>query len=144
MSLAELVLPMDNARVLMELAEGLPAVLADRIQIEQVMLNVFRNALEAMQQTPVEDRVLTVRTARADPAFVRLTVEDTGCGLPADSAAKLFQPFYTTKPNGMGMGLVISRSIITAHGGRLEAVPAPEGGAMFTFTLPIDAKESNR
>jgi two-component system sensor kinase FixL len=142
MSLANRVFQTSSARVLLELAEDLPPALADRVQIEQVVLNLVRNAFEAMQQTAIEERVLTVRTARADDAFVSLTVQDTGSGLPADAAAKLFQPFYTTKPSGMGMGLAISRTIIAAHGGRLEATAAPRGGAVFTFTLPVDARET--
>jgi C4-dicarboxylate-specific signal transduction histidine kinase len=142
MSLAHPVFQTSSVRVLLELADDLPAVLADPIQIEQVVVNLVRNALEAMQQTPNAERVLTVRTARADAGFVQMAVQDTGCGLPADADAKLFQKFYTTKPHGMGMGLAISRTIITAHGGRLEAAASPRGGAVFTFTLPVVAGET--
>ncbi|HMF14432.1 MAG TPA: PAS domain-containing protein [Gemmataceae bacterium] len=133
---------LSGARLQLELATQLPPALADRIQIEQVVLNLVRNALDAMQQTPVEERVLVVQTARDSGATIRATVCDSGCGLPAEAAAKLFQPFFTTKPSGMGMGLAISRTIVTAHGGRLEAAPGPEGGAAFSFTLPVAASET--
>jgi C4-dicarboxylate-specific signal transduction histidine kinase len=131
-----------GARLELDLGVGIPPALADRIQIQQVVLNLVRNALDAMQHTSPQDRVLSVQTARADPTTVRASVRDTGCGLPASAAAKLFLPFFTTKPSGMGMGLAISRTIVTAHGGRLEAAPGPEGGAVFTFTLPVVASET--
>jgi two-component system sensor histidine kinase TtrS len=133
-------LRLNQVRLVRALAEDLPPALADRIQIEQVVLNLVRNALDAMQQTPPAERVLTVRTARTDDTTLTTTVADTGCGLPPDAATRLFQPFYTTKPTGMGMGLAISRTILAAHGGWLEARPGPERGAVFTFALPIDAK----
>jgi PAS domain S-box-containing protein len=129
-----------EVRLLLDLASDLPPALADRIQIEQVMLNLVRNALEAMQQKAAESRILTVRTKRAGADAVQVKVADTGCGLGPDAADRLFQPFYTTKPNGMGMGLAISRTILSAHGGRLEAAPGADAGAVFTFTLPIDIR----
>jgi PAS domain S-box-containing protein len=133
---------LSGARLQLDLAEDLPPALADRIQIEQVVLNLVRNALEAMQQTRAMDRLLVVTTAQPAAGVVRARFHDTGCGLPADAASKLFLPFYTTKPGGMGMGLAISRTIVTAHGGRLEAAPGLEGGAEFTFTLPVVASEN--
>jgi len=120
-----------------ELAEDLPAVLADRIQIEQVVLNLIRNAMEAMQLTPSLERKLTVRTERADETMLRASVSDSGCGLPPDAETRLFRPFFTTKVAGMGMGLAISRTILTAHGGTLEARHNTPHGAVFSFTLPI-------
>src|SRR5262249_447557 len=133
---------LSGARLQLELAQKLPPALADRIQIEQVVLNLVRNALDAMQQTPVEERVLVVQTAQESGSTIRATVRDSCCGLPAEAAPKPFQALCTTKPSGMGMGLAISRTIVTAHGGRLEAAPSPEGGAAFTFTLPAAASET--
>lgn len=135
---------LSEVRLVLDLASDLPHALADRIQIEQVLLNLVRNALEAMQQTPSDSRVLSVRTGRAGADAVQAAVGDTGCGLAPDAAARLFQPFYTTKPTGMGMGLAISRTILRAHGGRLEAAPGPESGAVFTFILPVDVKGLGR
>jgi two-component system, LuxR family, sensor kinase FixL len=110
-----------------------PFVLADKIQIQQVILNLIRNAMEAMQDTEV--RQLTLCTLPLDAAMVAVSVADTGIGLSADIASRLFQPFVTTKPNGMGVGLSVSRTIIEAHGGRLWAEPNPGGGTIFYFTL---------
>src|SRR5262249_12208259 len=133
-------LRLGEVRLVLDLAKDLPLALADRIQVEQVVLNLVRNALDAMQQTPTERRVLTVSTARLGADSVQASVSDTGCGFAPDAAPQLFQPFYTTKPDGMGMGLAISRTILKAHGGRLEAMPGLQSGAVFTFTLPADAK----
>jgi len=108
-------------------------VLVDRIQIQQVILNLVRNAIEAMQD--VEKRELEVSTQWIDPEFVEITVSDTGPGIAPEIAEKLFQPFMTTKPHGMGVGLSISRTIVEAHGGRLWAVPNPGGGTVFHLTL---------
>jgi PAS domain S-box-containing protein len=135
---------LSSTRLRMELAEGLPRVMADRIQIEQVILNLARNALDAMQQTEPEKRILTVKTARDAARAVTVSVSDTGVGLSADSAEQLFQAFYTTKPEGMGMGLAISRTIVQAHGGRLWAEPGNGRGATFTFTLPVATEDPRR
>ena len=108
-------------------------VLVDRIQIQQVVLNLVRNAIEAMQE--VEKRELQVSTQWIAPEFVEITVSDTGPGIAPEIAEKLFQPFMTTKPHGMGVGLSISRTIVEAHGGRLWAVPNPGGGTVFHLTL---------
>jgi PAS domain S-box-containing protein len=131
---------LSSAHLQLDLASNLPPLLADRIQIEQVVLNLVRNALEAMQDTPAEERILTVRTRRASQGEAEIAVSDTGCGLPPETRNQLFQPFFTTKPNGMGMGLAISRTIAAAHGGRLEATPHAVRGATFTLALP-QAKE---
>ncbi len=135
---------LSSTRLRMELAEGLPRVMADRIQIEQVILNLARNALDAMQQTEPEKRILTVRTARDAAGAVTVSVSDTGVGLSADSTEQLFQAFYTTKPQGMGMGLAISRTIVQAHGGKLWAEPGNGRGATFTFTLPVATEDPRR
>ncbi|MBN8874256.1 MAG: PAS domain S-box protein [Rhodospirillales bacterium] len=113
---------------------GLPAVLVDRVQIQQVLLNLIRNAVEAMETSP--ERVLTVEAGRWE-SMVVVVVSDTGCGIPPTIEAQLFQPFVTTKREGMGIGLSVCRTIVEAHGGRLWAEPNPQGGTIFRFTLPV-------
>jgi two-component system, LuxR family, sensor kinase FixL len=108
-------------------------VLVDKVQIQQVIVNLMRNAIEAMQETM--RRHLTISTAQVDKDTVEVRVADTGPGISPAIAAQLFQPFVTTKPQGMGVGLSISRTIIESHGGRLWAVPNPEGGTIFRLTL---------
>jgi signal transduction histidine kinase len=119
-----------------ELAEDLPPVNGDRIQLQQVILNLLRNASDAM--TAVEDRPreLLIRTERDDGGWVRLTVRDVGVGFTPETRDKLFEAFYTTKNDGMGIGLSVSRSIIEAHQGRLWAVPNDGPGATFSFSIP--------
>jgi signal transduction histidine kinase len=119
-----------------ELADDLPSVTGDRVQLQQVILNLIRNASDAM--TTVEDRPreLIIRTERDDCDRVRLSVKDAGIGFDAKSADKLFEAFYTTKKDGMGIGLSVSRSIIEAHRGRLWAVPNDGPGATFSFSIP--------
>jgi two-component system sensor kinase FixL len=121
--------------VRLELSPDLPPVLADRIQIQQVVLNLIRNAIEAMASA--DRRELTVRTYEASDRMAEVAVADTGPGLDEAVTKQLFQPFVTTKPMGMGLGLSISRSIIDAHGGRLWAMPADAGGVTFHFILPV-------
>ena len=120
----------------LELADGLPPVLGDRVQLQQVALNLVLNAMDAMREPGARDRVLVLRTARAGPKTLRVEVRDSGAGINEADMGKIFQTFYTTKPDGMGMGLSISRSIIGAHGGRLWATPNPDHGATFHFALP--------
>jgi two-component system, LuxR family, sensor kinase FixL len=119
----------------LELGERLCPVMVDKVQIEQVMLNLVRNSIESITDNGSENRVLTIRASMSGDAGVEVAVSDTGHGLAADVVDHLFEPFFTTKPSGMGMGLSISRSIVATHGGRLWATPGPEG-AVFTFTLP--------
>ena len=114
-------------------------VLADKIQIQQVILNLMRNAIEAMQET--ERRELRLSTAAQPDEMVEIRVADTGPGIAPEIVAQLFQPFVTTKPHGMGVGLSISRTIIEAHGGRLWAEPGPVGGTVFRMTLKALSKE---
>ncbi len=121
----------------------MPTVAVDAIQVEQVVLNLLRNAMDAMESTAAEKRVLTVRTREAEAGTVELRVHDTGPGISAEAADRIFDPFFTTKPHGMGMGLSISRSIVDAHRGHLWADPASGGGAMFHLTLP-SSLEVNR
>ena len=113
---------------------GAPLAVLDRVQIEQVMFNLLRNAIEAMAGQPVQD--LSVTSCRLDAGTVEIEVADSGPGLPETVRARLFQPFVTTRPNGLGIGLSICRSIVQAHGGELRAEDAPGGGAAFRFTLP--------
>jgi two-component system sensor kinase FixL len=124
----------------------LPLVLVDRIQIQQVLLNLMRNALEAMAQdsgrgTPPRRRELTITAAASRPETVDVAVADTGPGLAPEVAGCLFNSFVSTKPGGMGMGLSICRSIVEAHGGRLWAEANPGGGAVFRLTLPTASPE---
>ncbi len=127
----------DNGAVIRtELDLENPCVSADNIQVQQVVLNLVRNGLEAMSDTKESDRVITIRTSVVDDE-VLVAVSDRGSGVSAETLQNLFQPFFTTKATGMGLGLSISRSIIDAHGGRLWAANNPEGGATFQFTLPL-------
>ena len=121
----------------LELAAGLPLVLGDRVQLQQVALNLVLNGMDAMRESGTGERILVLRTAKADANMVRAEVKDSGPGINASDIGKIFQTFYTTKPDGMGIGLAITRSIVDAHGGRLEAHNSPGGGAIFSFTLPI-------
>ena len=120
---------------------ALPPVLADRIQIEQVLVNLVRNAVEAMVDEAGDGsgsarRELVVAAAPAGPGAVEVSVADTGLGLAPEVARRPFEPFASTKPGGMGMGLAICRTIVEAHGGRIWAEPNPGGGMVFRFTLP--------
>ncbi|MGO8916085.1 MAG: sensor histidine kinase [Stellaceae bacterium] len=121
--------------VRMELSPDLPAVLVDRIQIQQVVLNLIRNSVEAMAAS--ERREISIRSYHGGAAMLEIAVSDTGPGLDAAVTKQLFQPFVTTKAKGMGLGLSISRSIVDAHGGRLWATPNDGPGVSFRFTLPI-------
>jgi len=116
---------------------GLPSITGDRIQLEQVILNLVMNAIEAMATVTDRPRTLVVRSERFEGNTVRVAVEDSGTGLAAENAARIFETFFTTKPEGMGMGLSISTSIIEAHGGRLWAEAAARYGAVLNFTLPL-------
>ena len=120
-----------------ELAPTLPVVLADPIQLQQVIVNLMINSMEAMQSITDRPRELTIRSRRDGAHQLLLTVEDCGIGISAENAERLFNPFFTTKTTGMGMGLSICRSIIEAHGGRLWAESNLPQGAAFHFTLPL-------
>jgi signal transduction histidine kinase len=122
-----------------QLVDGLPVVEGDRVQLQQVLLNLIMNAVEAMKEVAGK-RLLLIGTARDEAGGVRVAVQDSGIGLKPDSAERLFRAFYTTKPDGMGMGLSICSSIIQAHGGRVWASANAGPGASFQFTLPARAK----
>ncbi len=110
-------------------------VLADRVQIQQVLLNLIRNSMDAMETSQVRD--LKIAIGPTDEGFVRISVIDTGSGIAPEVAKQLFQPFVTTKREGMGVGLSISRTIVEAHGGQIWVEQNPSGGTTFHFTLPI-------
>jgi PAS domain S-box-containing protein len=120
-----------------DLADNLPKVIADRVQLQQVFMNLMLNGIEAMKDIATGSE-LTVSSQRGEAAQVLISVADAGVGLPPEIAANIFDAFYTTKPQGTGMGLPISRSIVESHGGRLWATPNSGLGAVFLFTLPSE------
>ena len=126
-----------------ELAPNLPSINADPVQLQQVLLNLLMNSLEAMNDTSAASRRIVISTTCEANSSVAVSVRDYGSGLPADDADKVFTHFYSTKPNGMGMGLTIVRSIVEAHGGKLRAENVDEG-ARFFFTLPVARKSETR
>ncbi|MFS8045581.1 sensor histidine kinase [Rhizobium sp. BR 314] len=122
-----------------ELANDLPLVAGDRVQLQQVILNFIMNAIEALADVSTDVRELLVSAAAAE-SKITVSVRDTGIGIAPARLDRIFEAFYTTKPNGMGMGLAISRSIIEAHGGSVYAAPNFPHGTVFGFTLPLDGK----
>ena len=126
-----------HATVDTRLAPGLPSVRGDRVQLQQVMLNLLLNACEAMSARTPAQRTLTVSTALDGSGLLLISIADRGSGIPPDAADRLFEPFFTTKSQGLGLGLSICRSIIDAHGGRLWADNNADQGATFTFALPV-------
>jgi C4-dicarboxylate-specific signal transduction histidine kinase len=123
-----------------ELASALPPVLGDRVQLQQVVINLVMNALEAMAPVTDRPRNMLIRSQQEDANEVLVAVRDSGMGIDSENAERLFNAFFTTKPSGMGMGLSISRSIIVAHGGRLWVSPNVDHGATFQFTLPSSSQ----
>jgi C4-dicarboxylate-specific signal transduction histidine kinase len=121
-----------------ELAQALPPVLGDRVQLQQVLLNLIMNGIEAMTAVIDRPRLLLVESRLDESGDVLVAVRDSGTGLGLE-ADRVFTPFFTTKANGMGMGLSISRSLIEAHGGRLWATPNSPHGAVFSLALPVPA-----
>jgi two-component system sensor kinase FixL len=119
----------------------LDLVSADKVQIQQVLVNLMRNGCDAMQETPRKELTISTRPVEAD--MLEIAVSDTGSGIDATVANKLFQPFVTTKSQGMGVGLSISRNIIESHGGRIWAEPNPGGGTVFRFTLQLVSREAD-
>jgi C4-dicarboxylate-specific signal transduction histidine kinase len=120
-----------------QLLDSLPMIEGDRVQLQQVILNLIINAIQAVSTLTEDRRRLHISTENAAPKGLRVAVRDSGPGLVPDNIERLFEPFYTTKPDGMGMGLSICRSIIEAHGGQLSAAMNVPQGAIFQFTLPI-------
>ena len=115
--------------------DALP-ILGDRIQLQQVILNLVVNGIDAMKDTPDENRIITIRTSRVEN-FAQLTVSDHGSGIPEDKLKEVFEPFFTSKPEGMGMGLSIARTIIEAHNGQISARNRDHSGATFRIRLPL-------
>ncbi len=130
-----------NVTIRLELAPGLPPVGGDRVQLQQVVLNLLMNGLDAMRESGLGERTLVLRTSGAGSTGVVVAVEDSGVGIDVADLDHVFHAFYTTKPDGLGMGLAIARSIVEAHGGQLDARNNPQGGAIFSFTLPGIEKE---
>ncbi len=126
-----------KVRISARLADDDRELQADPLLLQQVVLNLLRNAMDAMSATPAEHREILV-TSRSAPSSVTVSIADRGCGIPPEVREQLFQPFFSTKAEGMGMGLNICRSIIEFHRGRVWAEPNPEGGSIFSFTLPVD------
>ena len=112
-------------------------MLADRVQLQQVILNLITNAIEAMRAAPHQPRSLRIETKHGEADSLLISVEDSGTGIDAKDRERIFEPFFTTKPRGMGLGLSICRSIVEAHGGRLWVAPGQLRGAVFQFTLPL-------
>jgi C4-dicarboxylate-specific signal transduction histidine kinase len=128
----------NSVSVRTQFAEDLSRVQGDRVQLQQVMLNLIVNAIHSMSGVEDGNRELHISTVSIEPEGVCVAVRDTGHGLRPESLPRLFEPFYTTKPDGMGMGLSICRSIVEAHGGRLWAARCEPRGALFQFTIPAD------
>ena len=126
-----------RAKVVLESSPGLPPIVGDAIQIEQVLVNLLRNGLEAMDDTPEDERLLGIRSMLHGNDTVQVDVCDRGKGIGAEDLERVFDPFFTTKPEGMGMGLAISRSIVQALGGRLWVTTGQDRGCTFHFTLPV-------
>jgi len=129
---------MCNVSMSLELSPDLPKLRGDRVQLQQVVLNLVLNGLEAMREPHAGARTLVIQTTRAGATALRVTVEDSGPGIPEQDLGHIFEPLYTTKANELGMGLAIVRTIVTAHGGAVGAGNIPPGGARFHFTLPVD------
>jgi C4-dicarboxylate-specific signal transduction histidine kinase len=119
-----------------ELRDALPKITGERVPLQQVLLNLIMNATEAMSAVTERERQLTIQTALSGPASVRVTVEDTGCGIEQAYLERIFDPFFTTKSHGMGLGLSICQSIVKAHGGKLSASRRSPFGTTFHLILP--------
>jgi len=130
-----------GTQIIVDLPDHLPRIVVDRIMIEQVLLNLVKNGIEAMNDVPFERRRLSIQAQVVDERMLEIAIIDQGHGLNEADIEKIFAPFYTTKPDGMGIGLAICRSIIEFHQGRLWAEPRREGGTVFRFTVPIEEED---
>jgi PAS domain S-box-containing protein len=135
-SLMETEVRRNGATLRLALADSLPNIRVVPLQVEQVVVNLIQNGLDAMKETKVDERLLVISTGTGRNRDVEFSIEDRGSGLPDGEAERMFDPFFTTKSNGMGMGLSIARSIVETHGGRLWATPGQDVGATFRFSLP--------
>jgi C4-dicarboxylate-specific signal transduction histidine kinase len=122
-----------------ELSSDLPLIRGDRVQLQQVVLNLMMNGIDAMRDMRKHSKEIHIVSRKENSSGIQIVVEDCGVGISPETAEKIFEPFFTTKPEGIGMGLSISRSIVESHEGRLWAVPRPAGGAIFQFTIPTGA-----
>jgi len=136
-TLAQMDARLHDVRLVFEITPDLPPVLADGVQIQQVMLNLIRNGIDAVQTTGATSREVRLLTGYDGSGRLKVSVEDGGCGVPPEVERRLFQPFFTTKDGGMGMGLSISRSIVRAHRGDIAFDRNANGGSTFHFTLPM-------
>ena len=126
-----------------DLSSAIPKIEADRVQLQQVILNLVINAMDALSEASTPGKEIVIRSRRQGTNELLIVVEDCGAGIRSESFDKIFDPFFTTKPHGIGMGLSISRSIVESHQGRLWASPNPSGGAILQFTLPIQRHTSD-
>ncbi|TFW31185.1 sensor histidine kinase [Massilia horti] len=136
LQLARCALDAQAVQVHVSLGTGLPPVRGDSVQLQQVLLNLVVNACQAMRATPPETRQLAIQTETGTGNTVRVSVADRGPGIAADALERIFEPFFTTRPQGLGFGLSVSRAIIDAHGGQVEAANDGREGAVFRITLP--------
>jgi signal transduction histidine kinase len=134
----------ERVSVQLELASRLPPVLGDKGQLQQVILNMTTNAAEAMRQVPEQDRVLRIQSTELEEGGVQVSIADSGPGIDPKDLSRVFDAFYTTKLDGMGMGLAISQSIIRAHGGLLSASAGNPRGTVFRFVLPVHPQSGDR
>jgi two-component system, LuxR family, sensor kinase FixL len=129
-----------NKIIKLELNDVLPSIQGDQIQLQQVLLNLISNSLEAMEESK-DSHEMMIRTSCTDNSTILVQVTDSGCGIPSENMKKIFTHFFTNKPDGLGMGLSISRSIVEAHGGHLDAKNNLKSGATFYFTIPVNIKK---
>ena len=132
---------MRNVRMSTDLADGMPRVMADRVQLQQVIVNLVLNAIEAMNDRPLDDRSVRIRASSSD-GEIRVEVTDRGTGIEAEHLDRVFDAFFSTKPEGLGMGLRICSSIVRAHGGRIWAANNATGGATFFVALPSEPRQT--
>jgi signal transduction histidine kinase len=137
-----------KVRVHLEVSPAVKAVIGDRIQLQQCLLNLIMNGLDAIAPSKSDQRQISIEIAVEKPGWAGISVRDSGTGIDISIASRIFEPFVTTKHNGMGLGLLVTRSIVENHGGKIWATPNPDCGTTFTFTLPLAqrkrAKPTNR
>jgi signal transduction histidine kinase len=140
----QLIRPGLDVEIALDLGESLPQVLVDRVQIQQVILNLAQNAVHAMANSESDDRDLTLRTGlEEDEGFLYVEVIDTGPGLAPEDLERLFDPFFTRKPDGLGLGLSITRTIVESHGGELSVSQNERSGLTFRFTVPLMSNDQS-
>jgi signal transduction histidine kinase len=125
-----------NVSAQLDVLPDLPAIKGNKAQLQELLVNLITNAVDAMSDVTDRPRVLRIRTSKSNPSGVSVRVEDTGRGVPAEQAARIFDPFFTTKTNGTGLGLAICRSIVEAHGGLISTAHGERHGSIFQIHLP--------